>query len=149
MSHRMTESTEDVCPLCAGPLTPLGQLGTVSHFRCRDCGADCSEAEPARSPTPRPTTVRAELPTPHTQESDTRRMAWMMSLMLRDVTTPEEREALAHGDTCGLPPAVFDVLDTAFWATMGYEAENDDDHTLYWWAWDLAKAAGFDMEACR
>lgn len=26
------------CPLCSGPLLPLGKLGTHEHYRCRNCG---------------------------------------------------------------------------------------------------------------
>jgi hypothetical protein len=28
------------CSVCGGPLMPLGALGTVNHFRCRNCGMD-------------------------------------------------------------------------------------------------------------
>lgn len=28
------------CRVCNGELQPLGALGDVSHFRCRDCGTD-------------------------------------------------------------------------------------------------------------
>jgi len=28
------------CNACGGELTPLGTLGTVNHFRCRNCGID-------------------------------------------------------------------------------------------------------------
>lgn len=31
------------CELCGGPCFVLGQLGSLIHYRCRDCGADCSE----------------------------------------------------------------------------------------------------------
>ncbi|HEY5990610.1 MAG TPA: hypothetical protein VIV12_30090 [Streptosporangiaceae bacterium] len=30
------------CALCAGPLVPLGALGTRLWYRCRDCGIDQS-----------------------------------------------------------------------------------------------------------
>ena len=30
------------CPVCAGPGVPLGTLGRLSHFRCRNCGIDFS-----------------------------------------------------------------------------------------------------------
>ena len=30
------------CPQCGGDGTLLGQLGTVHHLRCRDCGWDYS-----------------------------------------------------------------------------------------------------------
>jgi hypothetical protein len=29
-----------VCSACGGELQPLGTLGTVNHFRCRNCGLD-------------------------------------------------------------------------------------------------------------
>lgn len=28
------------CPVCGGPGVPLGILGRLEHFRCRNCGAD-------------------------------------------------------------------------------------------------------------
>jgi len=31
------------CPACNGPGMPLGGLGNLSHFRCRDCGIDFSQ----------------------------------------------------------------------------------------------------------
>lgn len=31
-----------VCPLCDGPVEPLGKLGEREHYRCRNCGMDCS-----------------------------------------------------------------------------------------------------------
>ena len=31
------------CPLCEGGLIFLGALGNKNHFRCRDCGSDCSQ----------------------------------------------------------------------------------------------------------
>jgi tRNA(Ile2) C34 agmatinyltransferase TiaS len=31
-----------VCPVCAGPVYPLGSLGARQHFRCRNCGLDLS-----------------------------------------------------------------------------------------------------------
>lgn len=30
---------EDGCGFCGGPLEHLGTLGSVAHFRCRNCGA--------------------------------------------------------------------------------------------------------------
>lgn len=33
---------EQICPLCGGPLVYLGPLGNLEHFRCRNCGAECS-----------------------------------------------------------------------------------------------------------
>jgi hypothetical protein len=31
------------CPLCDGQLLYLGQLGRRIHYRCRDCGMECSQ----------------------------------------------------------------------------------------------------------
>lgn len=31
------------CDLCGGELVLLGQLGCITHFRCRCCGMTCSE----------------------------------------------------------------------------------------------------------
>lgn len=28
------------CSVCGGPLMPLGTLGNIDHFRCRNCGMD-------------------------------------------------------------------------------------------------------------
>jgi hypothetical protein len=33
---------QERCPACYGPLYVLGRLGSLIHFRCRDCGTDCS-----------------------------------------------------------------------------------------------------------
>lgn len=30
---------DDGCGFCGGPLEHLGNLGSVAHFRCRNCGA--------------------------------------------------------------------------------------------------------------
>jgi hypothetical protein len=30
------------CDACGGDLGLLGVLGNLAHFRCRDCGLDCS-----------------------------------------------------------------------------------------------------------
>jgi len=30
------------CPQCGGPGVPLGTLGKLAHFRCRNCGWDFS-----------------------------------------------------------------------------------------------------------
>ncbi len=35
------ESTE--CSLCGGPLMELGALGRLTHYRCRNCGMQCSK----------------------------------------------------------------------------------------------------------
>lgn len=34
-----------ICGLCGGDLQPLGQLGSMTHYRCRHCGADFSQKE--------------------------------------------------------------------------------------------------------
>lgn len=31
---------DETCNDCGGPLVVLGTLGSVTHFRCRDCGGD-------------------------------------------------------------------------------------------------------------
>ncbi len=33
------------CCACGGPLVPLGQLGKLMHFRCRNCGLDQSQEQ--------------------------------------------------------------------------------------------------------
>lgn len=33
------------CGMCGGLLMPLGQLGRRMHYRCRNCGMDCSREE--------------------------------------------------------------------------------------------------------
>lgn len=40
------------CEQCGGPLVFLGALGELAHFRCRDCGVDCSawNLEPCDEP---------------------------------------------------------------------------------------------------
>lgn len=32
------------CPVCDGEAYPLGNLGKLAHFRCRDCGMDFHKA---------------------------------------------------------------------------------------------------------
>ena len=32
----------DICQLCGGPLTLLGQLGNRTHLRCVSCGMESS-----------------------------------------------------------------------------------------------------------
>jgi hypothetical protein len=32
-------TTEPLCSVCAGLLTPVGVLGTLTHFRCVRCGS--------------------------------------------------------------------------------------------------------------
>jgi len=44
MSHNPT------CPDCGGPSFPLGSMGSLSYYRCRDCGwtmAESSAPEPS------------------------------------------------------------------------------------------------------
>lgn len=36
------EDNTEPCNMCGGPLVPLGQLGSVIHFRCRNCGMEFS-----------------------------------------------------------------------------------------------------------
>ena len=36
------EFEEAECPVCGGPLMALGGLGNMMHYRCRDCGSECS-----------------------------------------------------------------------------------------------------------
>lgn len=31
------------CPICGGDLIVLSELGNVTHYRCRHCGADFSQ----------------------------------------------------------------------------------------------------------
>lgn len=31
------------CPLCTGPGVPLGRMGRLAWYRCRDCGIDFYE----------------------------------------------------------------------------------------------------------
>ena len=38
------------CSVCGGPLTYLGHLGLVAHFRCRDCGTDCNRERTIECP---------------------------------------------------------------------------------------------------
>lgn len=39
----MTSDDESPCPLCPGMGQLLGVLGTLAHYRCRDCGAQFRE----------------------------------------------------------------------------------------------------------
>ncbi len=42
MNHRIIRA----CPMCGeAGATPLGTLGSLDHYRCRDCGADFSSAD--------------------------------------------------------------------------------------------------------
>lgn len=34
----MPEDQFEECPACSGPLNLLGTLGSLAHFRCRNCG---------------------------------------------------------------------------------------------------------------
>ena len=38
------------CLLCNGPCEPLGSLGRLMWFRCRNCGMNCSKKLRARKP---------------------------------------------------------------------------------------------------
>lgn len=41
------------CPVCDGPAYPLGQLGSLVHCRCRNCGAQFShKAQPVEATPP-------------------------------------------------------------------------------------------------
>lgn len=44
----MTDEVEP-CEACGGPLELLGVLGTIAHYRCRNCGLD-ARALPAPEP---------------------------------------------------------------------------------------------------
>ena len=35
--HQVTDVPE-TCPACHGPTIFLGKLGSLDHYRCRDCG---------------------------------------------------------------------------------------------------------------
>lgn len=37
---RRTRKNPDQCPACGGPLMIIGRLGSVDHYRCRNCGMD-------------------------------------------------------------------------------------------------------------
>ncbi len=39
----LDETTE--CPACGGEGEFLGQLGSITHLRCRDCGCDFHATE--------------------------------------------------------------------------------------------------------
>ena len=39
-------------PICDGPGMPLGSLGNVNHYRCRDCGIGFHRAKRTRPATP-------------------------------------------------------------------------------------------------
>lgn len=38
----------NTCCICHGPLILLGTLGTLVHYRCRNCGMDQSKPLPRR-----------------------------------------------------------------------------------------------------
>ena len=42
------------CPTCHGPLVPLGAMGNVQWFRCRNCGRDVSDIGLGIAPEPTP-----------------------------------------------------------------------------------------------
>lgn len=35
-----------VCPLCGATNSPMGALGKLIHYRCRDCGIQFSTIDP-------------------------------------------------------------------------------------------------------
>jgi DNA-directed RNA polymerase subunit RPC12/RpoP len=35
------------CSFCGNEVVPLGQLGSMTHYRCRFCGIECSEKLPS------------------------------------------------------------------------------------------------------
>lgn len=43
MHHEDDGEDTNPCPLCRGPLIVLGDLGSVRHYRCRNCGAEISD----------------------------------------------------------------------------------------------------------
>jgi tRNA(Ile2) C34 agmatinyltransferase TiaS len=50
-----TSPQSPTCPVCPGRGTPLGQLGRLRWYRCRDCGIDFNrraKAPPSSSPRP-------------------------------------------------------------------------------------------------
>lgn len=40
VAFELNDSDGPSCPVCCGPVTELGQLGQLMHFRCRNCGTD-------------------------------------------------------------------------------------------------------------
>ncbi len=47
------------CPTCGGDAAPLGTLGRLAHFACRDCGEQSSrpaaaDVEPGHAPDSEP-----------------------------------------------------------------------------------------------
>lgn len=44
----MPEDFEAACPCCEGYGVPLGALGRLQWFRCRQCGAEFNQAKLAR-----------------------------------------------------------------------------------------------------
>lgn len=57
----MSDDHTPECPQCGGHAEPLGALGSLMHYRCRQCGWTFSEpaqAEPV--PVPAPTRGRAK-----------------------------------------------------------------------------------------
>jgi transposase-like protein len=48
-----TSPQPPACPVCSGQGVPLGQLGRLRWYRCRDCGIDFNRRVKA-SPKPSP-----------------------------------------------------------------------------------------------
>ena len=40
MQYEKTYEYGIICTICDGQALPLGQVGKVSYFKCRDCGMD-------------------------------------------------------------------------------------------------------------
>jgi hypothetical protein len=39
-THEEDDQAEWVCPVCSGPVVPMGVLGNRQHGRCRNCGTN-------------------------------------------------------------------------------------------------------------
>lgn len=44
-----TSTTAPACPVCPGHGVPLGQLGPLRWYRCRDCGIDFNRRSTTKS----------------------------------------------------------------------------------------------------
>jgi hypothetical protein len=99
------------CPQCAGPGVPLGQLGNLMHYRCRDCGAGFSHQDESA-----PAFGKEAAIIPDTQHPER--------------TRPEE---LPYGEDGSVPafanPTVFDAVHTAA-STPGAEGVEPEDHVI-------------------
>lgn len=42
LARKGWDETAAACSLCGGPLVELGALGNRMHYRCWNCGTDCS-----------------------------------------------------------------------------------------------------------